>query len=94
MASPLAYLERHENDLANVTYRGSTLIDSILHQFTDRLHGVVGRLRTLSPQNTLDRGYAIVRGVNGAVVTTTTSVTSGDALTVRVADGDIATTAN
>ena len=94
MASPLAYLERHENDLTNVTYRGSTLIDSILHQFTDRLHGVVGRLRTLSPQNTLDRGYAIVRGANGAVVTTTKAVTSGDALAVRVADGDIATTAN
>jgi len=94
MSSPLAYLERHENDLANVTYRGSTLIDSIIHQFTDRLHGVVGRLRTLSPQNTLDRGYAIVRSATGAVVTTTTSVTSGDALTVRVADGDIATTAN
>jgi exodeoxyribonuclease VII large subunit len=94
MASPLAYLERHENDLANLTYRGSTFADSLIHQTTDRLHGIVGKLRTLSPQNTLDRGYAIVRNATGSVVTSTNSVSSGDPLTLRVADGDIATTVN
>jgi len=94
MASPLAYLERHENDLANLAYRGSTFADSLIHQTTDRLHGIVGKLRTLSPQNTLDRGYAIVRNATGSVVTSTTSVSSGDPLTLRVADGDIATTVN
>jgi exodeoxyribonuclease VII large subunit len=94
MASPLAYLERHENDLANLAYRGSTFVDSLVHQTTDRLHGIIGKLRTLSPQNTLDRGYAIVRNAKGSVVTSTTSVSTGDALTLRVADGDIATTAS
>lgn len=94
MASPLAYLERHENDLANLTYRGSTLIDSVVLRLTDRLHGLTGKLRTLSPQNTLDRGYAIVRGPSGSVVASTSDVTAGDALSVRVADGDIATTVN
>jgi exodeoxyribonuclease VII large subunit len=94
MASPLAYLERHENDLANLAYRGSTFVDSFIHQTTDRLHGIVGKLRTLSPQKTLDRGYAIVRGVAGSVVTSTASVSTGDTLTLRVADGDIAATAN
>ena len=94
MASPLAYLERHENDLANLAYRGSTFVDSLVHQTTDRLHGIIGKLRTLSPQNTLDRGYAIVRNAKGSVVTSTTSVSTGDPLTIRVADGDIATTAS
>ncbi len=93
MASPLAYLERHENDLVNITYRGSTLVDAVIQQTGDRLHGIVGKLRTLSPQNTLDRGYAIVRSASGAVITTTASVETGDALTVRVADGDIDATA-
>ncbi len=94
MASPLAYLERHENDLANLAYRGSTFVDSLVHQTADRLHGIVGKLRTLSPQNTLDRGYAIVRNAAGTVVTSTGIVATGDSLTLRVADGDIATTAN
>jgi exodeoxyribonuclease VII large subunit len=94
MASPLAYLERHENDLANLAYRGSTFVNSLVHQTNDRLHGIVGKLRTLSPQKTLDRGYAIVRGVAGSVVTSTASVSTGDTLTLRVADGDIAATAN
>jgi exodeoxyribonuclease VII large subunit len=94
MASPLAYLERHENDLANLAYRGSTFVDSLVHQTADRLHGIVGKLRTLSPQNTLDRGYAIVRNAAGTVVTSTGTVATGDPLTLRVADGDIATTAN
>ncbi len=94
MASPLAYLERHENDLANLAYRGSTFVDSLVHQTADRLHGIVGKLRTLSPQNTLDRGYAIVRNAAGTVVTSTGTVVTGDPLTLRVADGDIATTVN
>jgi exodeoxyribonuclease VII large subunit len=94
MASPLAYLERHENDLANLAYRGSTFVNSLVHQTNDRLHGIIGKLRTLSPQKTLDRGYAIVRGVAGSVVTSTASVSTGDTLTLRVADGDIAATAN
>ena len=94
MASPLAYLERHETDLVNLSYRGSTLVTAVVQQTADRLLGITGKLRTLSPQNTLDRGYAILRDAAGSVVTTTTAVASGDALTVRVADGEIDTTAN
>ena len=94
MASPLAYLERHENDLANLAYRGSTFVDSLVHQTTDRLHGIIGKLRTLSPQKTLDRGYSIVRNAAGVVVTSVASISTGDPLTLRVADGDIATTVN
>lgn len=94
MASPLAYLERHENDLTNLAYRGSTLVSTLVEQTTDRLHGLTGKLRTLSPQKTLDRGYAIVRNASGTVVTTTASVSAGDTLSLRVADGDIEATAH
>lgn len=94
MASPLAYLERHENDLVNLSYRGSTLVSAQVQQTADRLHGLRGTLRTLSPQNTLDRGYAIVRDATGRVVISTAGVSSGDALTLRVADGDIHSSAN
>jgi exodeoxyribonuclease VII large subunit len=45
-----------------------------------------GRLRALSPQATLERGYAIVRR-NGELVRSTGSVSAGDQVAVEVADG-------
>ena len=51
------------------------------------LEAAAGRLRALSPLATLERGYAVVRTDNGTIVDTTTVVTTGDRLDVRVADG-------
>jgi len=94
MASPLAYLERHETDLANYTDKGLTLITHAVGRATDSLHRLTAQLRTLSPQNTLDRGYAIVRGPKGTIVAQATSVKAGDVLSIQVADGDISATTN
>lgn len=94
MASPTAYLDRLVSDLRNYANKGATLIDHRLDRATDALHRLAAGLRALSPQNTLDRGYSIVRGPNGKVVTRVADVTAGDSLSVRVADGDIAATAN
>jgi exodeoxyribonuclease VII large subunit len=94
MASPFAYLERHETDLANYTDKGLTLITHAVSRATDSLHRLTAQLRTLSPQNTLDRGYAIVRGPKGTIVAQATSVKAGDVLSIQVADGDISATTN
>jgi exodeoxyribonuclease VII large subunit len=51
-----------------------------------RLEQAAGRLRTLSPRSTLERGYAIVRSDAG-IVRTVEAVNTGDALEVEVADG-------
>ena len=51
-----------------------------------RLERAAGLLRALSPQSTLERGYAIVRGERG-IVRSVHAVASGDALDVEVADG-------
>lgn len=94
MTSPLAYLERHESDLANYVNKGETLIGHALERATDHAHRLAAQLRTLSPQNTLDRGYAIVRGPKGKIVATAAAIASGDSLSIQVADGDITATAN
>ena len=47
-----------------------------------------GRLRALSPQATVSRGYAIVRS-GGAVLREARSVTPGDRLEVELARGDL-----
>ena len=55
----------------------------------ERLDGLSGRLVGVSPLGTLERGYAIVRHQEtGAVVCSVAQVASGDALGIRVADGE------
>lgn len=94
MASPLAYLERHENDLANYVDKGATLIAHALDRAKDATHRLTDQLRTLSPQNTLDRGYAIVRGATGKIATKVADVSAGDAISIQLADGELAATAD
>ncbi|MEN9740419.1 MAG: hypothetical protein RLZ72_685 [Actinomycetota bacterium] len=94
MASPLAYLERAELDLANYVDKGTTLIDHAVDRATDAVHRLSAQLRTLSPQKTLDRGYAIVRGPKGTIASTIADVSRGDSISIQVADGDIAATVN
>ncbi len=50
-----------------------------------------GHLRALSPERTLERGYAIVLA-GGAALTTTAGAPAGTPLTVRVADGAVGAT--
>ena len=45
-------------------------------------------MRTLSPQSTLDRGYAIVQQADGAIVSDPAALEVGELLRVRVARGD------
>ncbi len=52
------------------------------------LEQTAGRLRTLSPQATLERGYAIVRTDNG-VLTSAAAVAVGARVDVRLAEGTI-----
>jgi exodeoxyribonuclease VII large subunit len=56
----------------------------------ERLSGMMHRLRGLDPWATLERGYAVVRKDSGEIVRSAAQVHSGDALTVRVADGAFA----
>jgi exodeoxyribonuclease VII large subunit len=50
------------------------------------LESNAGRLRVLSPQKTLERGYAIVR-TESQLVTSSRAVSAGERVDVRVADG-------
>lgn len=53
-----------------------------------RLEQAAGRLRTLSPRSTLDRGYAIVRA-RGEILRSASAVSTGDRLEIEVADGSV-----
>jgi exodeoxyribonuclease VII large subunit len=51
------------------------------------LQALAGRLRALSPQATLARGYAIVRKDDGAIVRSGSAVASGSHVDVELAEG-------
>ena len=65
-------------------------VESQLHRARDHTAHLRAQVRTLSPQSTLDRGYAIVQQVDGSVVSDPAELEVGELLRVRVARGDFA----
>jgi len=65
---------------------------ALLHDLSlrrERLEGLVGRLEGVSPLATLERGYAVVRHqATGRVIRSVEQVKAGEALRVRVSDGE------
>lgn len=58
-----------------------------------RLEGLSARLRSVSYQAVLERGFALVSDETGHAVTRAAGVTDGSALALRFADGTVAVTA-
>lgn len=56
---------------------------------TAQIHGIKATLRALSPQGTLERGYAIVRNENLDVIKSASQVSAGELLTIRLSEGEI-----
>lgn len=56
-----------------------------------QLDGMRSQLASLNPYAILQRGFSVVSKANGEVVRSTTQVSTGDQLTVRVADGSFST---
>jgi exodeoxyribonuclease VII large subunit len=55
---------------------------------------IKARVRALSPQSTLDRGYSVVQLADGSIVRNAKSLKSGDQLRIRVAKGETGATVN
>jgi exodeoxyribonuclease VII large subunit len=65
-------------------------IDRRLEKLAARQALAVARLQAVNPQATLARGYAIMRQQDGQVVRRAAQVRAGEALQVRVAEGQFA----
>lgn len=86
--SPQMRLDGNRQRLDVTVARLDRAMGNRLAQERGRLAVVVAGLTAVSPLATLSRGYAIVRlRENGRVVRAKDDVTSGDALTIQVADG-------
>ncbi len=65
--------------------------NGLAHALQDLAH-TRARVVALSPQATLDRGYAVVHTADGAVVRDASAVVHGEALRVRLAEGELRVT--
>ena len=91
LQDPHTLIDRKAEELLQIVARGVDVSSLIVERLQAQLAQLSGSLRGLSPQNTLDRGYAIVRDGEGHVISRATQVSSGDALRVRVSEGEIDT---
>jgi exodeoxyribonuclease VII large subunit len=67
---------------------------SLLEIEKKELKGVRDHLRSLSPQSTMDRGYAVVQLEDGSIVRDASKAKAGTRLRIRVAKGETSATVN
>jgi exodeoxyribonuclease VII large subunit len=67
---------------------------SLLEIEKKELKGVKAHLRSLSPQSTMDRGYAVVQLEDGSIVRDASKAKAGTHLRIRVAKGETRATVN
>jgi len=90
LAHPRRMLDPHEDALGRLREAAGRALVSVLSTADAATRELSATLRALSPQGTLDRGYAIVRDARGAVVRDAADATVDDALAIRLASGTIA----
>ncbi|PRX07805.1 UNVERIFIED_ORG: exodeoxyribonuclease VII large subunit [Actinomadura viridilutea] len=92
LADPIREIERQDERVLALRDRARRCLAAALDRAGDELTHTRARLVALSPAATLQRGYAIVQREDGAVVREAASVSAGERLLLRLADGRVAVT--
>ncbi|MDI1459895.1 exodeoxyribonuclease VII large subunit [Catellatospora sp. KI3] len=94
LAKPYQLVEHRLTEVTALRDRAGRSLGNRLHRAENDLDHTLARLRALSPAATLARGYSIVQRADGHVVRAADEVGAGDALRVRLAEGELAATVN
>ena len=92
LASATWIVDVRSEDLTRYVARGAELMDRLLERAGTSVADLVGQLRALSPQRTLDRGYAIAQVPGGGVLRRVEDAVGGSPLLLTLADGTVGTT--
>ncbi len=90
MSERSAVVRRHRQDVLATQTRGRAWLDALMRHESERILGLTRHLRAVSPQHTLERGYAVVRHADGTIVRDRIAVDPQEVLRVTVARGDFA----
>lgn len=88
MKDPIVMVTSRRDELKGLRDRALRGFASLLEIEKKELKGVRDQLRSLSPQSTMDRGYAVVQLSDGKILRDATKVKTGTALRIRVAKGE------
>ncbi|WP_157156788.1 MULTISPECIES: exodeoxyribonuclease VII large subunit [unclassified Diaminobutyricimonas] len=92
LAAPGWIIDSRAEELTRHVARGAELVDRALEQGTHKVRELRGHLRALSPQRTLDRGYAIAQLPDGHVLRSAVDAPAGTPLLLTLADGKVGAT--
>lgn len=88
LADPTAYTRAQRETVTALRQRSQHFVTRRVERARDETTYLTSQVRTLSPQSTLDRGYAIVQQVDGSIVRDPAELAADELLRVRVAEGD------
>lgn len=89
LANPFTFIEVHEADIERSIDQMRLRLDQLLSRESMQISHLRQQVRSLSPQSTLDRGYSVVRDLDGHVISDATKVKKGQQLKLRLAKGEL-----
>lgn len=92
LAAPHSLLDTRAGEVGQLRDRARRCTGHRLDRADDEVRHQAARAAALSPLATLRRGYAVLQDEAGRVVTSVADVTTGDQVSVRVADGRVRAT--
>jgi exodeoxyribonuclease VII large subunit len=93
MKDPHVLITTRSEIIAGLRDRSNRSFGSSLKLAKEELKQIKARVRALSPQSTLDRGYSVVQLADGQIVTDPKALKAGDELRLRLAKGETKATA-
>ena len=93
MKDPHVLITTRAEVIAGLRDRSNRSFGSSLKLAKEELKQIKARVRALSPQSTLDRGYSVVQLADGQIVTDPKKLKAGDELRLRLAKGETNATA-
>jgi exodeoxyribonuclease VII large subunit len=88
MKDPSVMIKVRKDDLSALRDRSHRGFKALLDIEKKEIKGVIAHLRSLSPQSTMDRGYAVVQSDDGKIVRDATKLKAGAVLRIRAAKGE------
>ena len=87
MKDPLIMVTSRQEIISGFISRSFMSMNSKLLRAFDEVTHIAARVRTLSPQATLDRGYSVVQKGDGVIVKDPASLAQGEKIQLRMAKG-------
>ena len=94
LANPFTLVDERALQISQLEQSLSSQINNTLEKQQLLITGLRGQVRALSPKLTLDRGYAVVRDLNGRVLTEPRQAKTGQKLKITLSRGDLGATAD